>query len=48
MDQLKEVDKEYENYKISDLEFPVGLNSFFGKNEFPKDLKMFRAMVNEN
>lgn len=40
----EEVDREWGNQKI----VPTGLNSFFGKNEFPRELEAWRNGVFEN
>ena len=41
IDRLNKVDK-------SSFDFPLGLNSFLGKSEFPSELKLFRDAINDN
>jgi len=48
MKQIKDVDNEEIQREWNSKIIPAGLNSFFGKNEYPRTLKTWRANINDN
>ena len=48
MKQIQDVDNEEIQREWDNKLIPAGLNSFFGKNEFPRHLKTWRDNINDN